>query len=98
LSRPDTWARSEFKATTAGTATPMEKPVATSASPMAAITIGFPAAAAVPRPVFDVVLDASLEVRSAVVYATLIVALVFIPVLGMFAVPELLDALNRSLV
>jgi Cu/Ag efflux pump CusA len=37
-------------------------------------------AAAEPRPVFDVVLDASLEVRSAVVYATLIVALVFIPV------------------
>jgi len=36
--------------------------------------------AAAPRPAFDVVLDASLEVRSAVVYATLIVVLVFIPV------------------
>jgi CzcA family heavy metal efflux pump len=34
-----------------------------------------------PRPVFHVVLDASLEVRSAVVYATFIVALVFLPVL-----------------
>jgi CzcA family heavy metal efflux pump len=36
-----------------------------------------------PRPVFNVVLDASLEVRSAVVYATFIVALVFLPVLTM---------------
>ena len=36
-----------------------------------------------PRPVFRVVLDASLEVRSAVVYATFIVALVFLPVLAM---------------
>lgn len=35
---------------------------------------------AVPRPVFDVVLDASLEVRSAVVYASFIVMLVFLPV------------------
>jgi CzcA family heavy metal efflux pump len=34
-----------------------------------------------PRPVFKVVLDASLEVRRAVVYATFIVALVFLPVL-----------------
>ena len=34
-----------------------------------------------PRPVFRVVLDASLEVRTAVVYATFIVALVFLPVL-----------------
>jgi CzcA family heavy metal efflux pump len=34
-----------------------------------------------PRPAFGVVLDASLEVRSAVVYATFIVALVFMPVL-----------------
>ena len=33
-----------------------------------------------PRSAFDVVLDASLEVRSAVVYASLIVALVFLPV------------------
>jgi CzcA family heavy metal efflux pump len=34
-----------------------------------------------PRPAFQVVLAASLEVRSAVVYATLIVVLVFLPVL-----------------
>ena len=34
-----------------------------------------------PRPAFRVVLDASLEVRSAVVYATFVVALVFVPVL-----------------
>ena len=34
-----------------------------------------------PRPVFNVVLGAVLEVRSAVVYATLVVALVFVPVL-----------------
>ena len=33
-----------------------------------------------PRPVFEVVLRASLEVRSAVVYASLIVVLVFVPV------------------
>jgi CzcA family heavy metal efflux pump len=33
------------------------------------------------RETFDVVLDASLEVRSAVVYATFIVALIFLPVL-----------------
>jgi CzcA family heavy metal efflux pump len=39
-----------------------------------------------PRPVFSVVLDASLEVRSAVVYATFIVALVFLPVLAMSGV------------
>ena len=32
-----------------------------------------------PRPAFDVVLGAVLEVRSAVVYATLVVALVFVP-------------------
>lgn len=37
-------------------------------------------AEAVPRPAFDVVLDASLEVRSAVVYGSLIVVLVFVPV------------------
>ena len=36
-----------------------------------------------PRPLFDVVLDAALEVRSAVVYATFVVALVFLPVLTM---------------
>jgi len=35
------------------------------------------------RPLFDVVLDASLEVRSAVVYASFIVTLVFVPVLTM---------------
>jgi CzcA family heavy metal efflux pump len=34
-----------------------------------------------PRPVFQVILDASLEVRRAVVYATFIVALIFLPVL-----------------
>jgi CzcA family heavy metal efflux pump len=34
-----------------------------------------------PRPVMDVILNASLEVRSAVVYATFIVVLVFVPVL-----------------
>jgi Cu/Ag efflux pump CusA len=34
-----------------------------------------------PRAIFDVIFDASLEVRSAVVYATFIVALVFLPVL-----------------
>lgn len=34
-----------------------------------------------PRPVLNVILDASLEVRSAVVYATFIVVLVFVPVL-----------------
>lgn len=38
------------------------------------------AAEAQPRPAFDVVLDGSLEVRSAVVYATMIVGLVFLPV------------------
>jgi len=36
-----------------------------------------------PRSLFDVVLNASLEVRSPVVYATFIVALVFLPVLTM---------------
>ncbi len=34
-----------------------------------------------PRPVFDVVLDASLEVRRAVVFATFVVVLIFVPVL-----------------
>jgi CzcA family heavy metal efflux pump len=37
--------------------------------------------AAVPRPLIGIVLDASLEVRRAVVFATFIVALVFLPVL-----------------
>lgn len=41
------------------------------------------AALASPRPLWRVVLDASVEVRSAVVYATFIVAVVFIPVLTM---------------
>jgi CzcA family heavy metal efflux pump len=39
-----------------------------------------------PRPIFSVVLDASIEVRSAVVYATFAVVLVFIPVLMMSGV------------
>jgi CzcA family heavy metal efflux pump len=39
------------------------------------------AAAQSPQPVFRVILDASLEVRSAVVYATFAVALVFLPIL-----------------
>ncbi len=38
------------------------------------------------RSLFEVVLDASLEVRSAVVYATFIVAVVFVPVLMMTGV------------
>lgn len=41
------------------------------------------AAAGSPRSGFDVVFDASLEVRSAVVYATFIVVLVFIPILAL---------------
>ena len=36
-----------------------------------------------PKPIFDVVLTAAWEVRSAVVYATLAIALVFVPVLTM---------------
>jgi len=40
-------------------------------------------ALAQPRPIFSVVLDASMEVRSAVVYATFAVILVFFPVLTM---------------
>lgn len=36
-----------------------------------------------PRPIFQVVLDASIEVRSAVVYATFVVILVFLPILNM---------------
>ena len=39
-----------------------------------------------PRSVFDVILNASLEVRSAIVYATFIVALVFLPVFLMTGV------------
>jgi Cu/Ag efflux pump CusA len=41
------------------------------------------AALAAPRPLWRVVLEASVEVRSAVVYATFIVAVVFLPVLTM---------------
>ena len=40
-----------------------------------------------PRPALDVVLDASLEVRSAVVYASLIVVLVFLPVFLLEGLP-----------
>jgi len=36
-----------------------------------------------PKPILNVVLEATLEVRSAVVYATFVVALVFLPVLTM---------------
>jgi len=43
-------------------------------------------AAGAPRTAFRVVLDASLEVRGAVVYATFIVAIVFLPVLAMSGV------------
>jgi CzcA family heavy metal efflux pump len=39
-----------------------------------------------PLPAYRVVLDASIEVRSAVVYATFVVALVFVPVLTMTGV------------
>lgn len=39
-----------------------------------------------PRPLRDVVLDASVEVRSSVVYATFIVALVFVPLLTLSGV------------
>jgi CzcA family heavy metal efflux pump len=39
-----------------------------------------------PRHAFNVILDASLEVRTAVVYATFVVALVFLPVLRMSGV------------
>lgn len=41
-------------------------------------------AAAAPRPLFDVVVAASREVRSGIVYATLIIVLVFVP---LFALP-----------
>ncbi len=43
-------------------------------------------ASANPQPVISVILDASLEVRSAVVYATFVVAAVFLPVLRMSGV------------
>jgi len=39
-----------------------------------------------PRPVGDVVVEASLEVRSSVVYATFVVALVFLPVVALSGV------------
>jgi CzcA family heavy metal efflux pump len=41
------------------------------------------AALPAPRPVRTVILEASLEVRSAVVYATFVVVLVFLPVIGL---------------
>jgi multidrug efflux pump subunit AcrB len=47
-----------------------------------------------PRPVFQVVLDASLEVRTAVVLASFIVVLVFVPV---FFLPGLSGAFFRPL-
>jgi CzcA family heavy metal efflux pump len=47
-----------------------------------------------PRPAFEVVLAASLEVRSAVLYASLIVALVFLPV---FFLPGLAGSFFRPL-
>jgi Cu/Ag efflux pump CusA len=40
-------------------------------------------AAGSPRPLFDVVRDASLEVRGAVIFATFAVALAFLPLLGL---------------
>ncbi len=43
-------------------------------------------ARAEPRPLHEVVFDASIEVRSSVVYATFLVALVFIPVIGLTGV------------
>ncbi len=49
---------------------------------------------ALPRPAFEVVLNASLEVRSAVVYASLIVILVFLPV---FFLPGLAGTFFRPL-
>lgn len=51
-------------------------------------------AAGLPRSVFDVVLAASLEVRSAVVYASVIVVLVFLPV---FFLPGLAGTFFRPL-
>ena len=41
---------------------------------------------AIPRPTFQVVFDASMEVRSSVVYATIIVILVFLPLLTLSGV------------
>ncbi len=40
----------------------------------------------VPRPAADVVIEASLEVRSSIVYATFVVALVFLPVIALTGV------------
>ncbi len=49
-----------------------------------------------PLPVFQVVLDASLEVRTSVVYATFVVALVFLPILTMSGVePDFRSSGNR---
>ena len=36
-----------------------------------------------PRPVFDVVVSASQEVRSGIVYATMIIVLVFVPLFAL---------------
>lgn len=36
-----------------------------------------------PRPVFNVIVDASKEIRSSVIYATFIIALVFLPILSL---------------
>jgi Cu/Ag efflux pump CusA len=52
------------------------------------------AASAAPKPAHDVVLEASLEVRSAVVYGSLIVILVFIPI---FLLPSLAGSFFRPL-
>lgn len=49
---------------------------------------------ATPRPAFAVVLDASIEVRSAVVYASVIIVLVFVPV---FFLPGLAGTFFRPL-
>jgi Cu/Ag efflux pump CusA len=56
--------------------------------------LGLNAALQAPRPVDDVVLDASLEVRSAVVYGSLIVIVVFIPI---FMLPGLAGSFFRPL-
>lgn len=51
--------------------------------------------AANPRSPFQVVLDASIEVRSAVVYATFAVILVFFPVLSMSGLAGRAGSLGR---
>ena len=49
-----------------------------------------------PRPALAVVLDASLEVRSAVVYGSLIVVLVFLPVFMLRGLPARSSGRSRS--